>query len=347
SEGMSESARLRWINRDGGDIRSLHALFFGSASFVCSMGLLYYLRCSTRKRLLPISNLAHSYAGIAVAFAFVTLSLASGLLYISELIEEHTRLAKTIGQRAIYAIIALHVVLYFSDSLPLQHTLFSALCHVVYLRNFSATWPVISLSSLTFIASCVLVIADHFIWFFHFSHLTQAARHVSRQRGPKGFRAGPPTARVPSFSEIATFFAVCVWAAPLFLFLSLSANDNALPVSGTEGTPGLSYPTEIKTKPRVSLFRSLLFFRSRNRNEQGIIAPPSPGIVPQHSPMLAPLASPRFSTLTPPRSPRYKPAELEAELQASNFKLNTPPLRSDGLGQRRRSVLSDDGLFNS
>jgi hypothetical protein len=39
---------------------------------------------------------------IVAAFAFVTLSLASGLLYISELIEEHSRPAKVIGQRGIY-----------------------------------------------------------------------------------------------------------------------------------------------------------------------------------------------------------------------------------------------------
>jgi len=29
--------------------------------------------------------------------------------------------------------------------------------------------------------------------------------------------------------DIAAFFGICVWFVPLFLFLSLSANDNALP----------------------------------------------------------------------------------------------------------------------
>lgn len=38
---------------------------------------------------------------------------------------------------------------------------------------------------------------------------------------------------VPNFGEIATFFGICVWLAPLFLFLSLSANDNALPLNAT------------------------------------------------------------------------------------------------------------------
>ena len=40
-----------------------------------------------------------------------------------------------------------------------------------------------------------------------------------------------PNSGVPGFSEIATFFAVCVWLAPLFLFLSLSAAENTLPTA--------------------------------------------------------------------------------------------------------------------
>ena len=33
------------------------------------------------------------------------------------------------------------------------------------------------------------------------------------------------------FMEVAAFFGILVWSVPLFLFLSLSANDNALPSS--------------------------------------------------------------------------------------------------------------------
>jgi hypothetical protein len=121
------------------------------------------------------------------------------------------------------SIIALHVVLYFSDSLPFLHTVFSIACHVVYLQNFSASWPLISLSSVSFIASCFCVIGDHFLWFFYFSRLAHEARHKRTYRGP--------VPNVLGFTEIASFFGICVWLAPLFLFLSLSANDNALPIS--------------------------------------------------------------------------------------------------------------------
>ncbi|KAJ7228446.1 DUF396-domain-containing protein [Mycena pura] len=290
------------------------------------MGMLFYL----------------SYGAVAVAFAFVTLSLASGLLYVSELIEEHTRLAKTIGQRGIYAIIALHAVLYFSESLPLSHTAFSVACHIVYLQTFSSTWPLISLTSWSFIASCVLVIIDHFLWFSHFARISQDARHN------RSFRGAPPPKGIPGFTEIATFFGVCVWAAPLFLFLSLSANDNALPVTtgAVEGTPGdaLNY-----TQNRMSLFRSILPLRSRPTRSEGILAPHSPSLVPPRSPLLRPSSPSRYTTMTPPRSPRQPPAELDTQPATSNFKLNTPPrraLRASTLGQRR-SILPEEDAFKS
>ncbi|PIL37301.1 hypothetical protein GSI_00994 [Ganoderma sinense ZZ0214-1] len=156
--------------------------------------------------------------------------VASGLLWISELIEEHSRQAKVIGQKAIYVIILVHFLLYFYDSLPLNHILFSVLCHIIYLQNFTPTWPFISLSSLSFMASCVLVVADHFLWFFYFARITQEARH----RAHRSYRGPPLPHAVPNFGDIATFFGVCVWLAPLFLFLSLSANDNALPTNAGE-----------------------------------------------------------------------------------------------------------------
>ncbi|KAI0796870.1 transmembrane adaptor Erv26-domain-containing protein [Abortiporus biennis] len=205
-----------------------------------------------------------SYAGAAAAFVFITLSL--------ELIEEHSRSAKVVGERGIYAIILIHIALYFYDSLPLRHVLFSIVCHIVYLQNFTASWPIISLSSLGFIASCIMVVIDHFIWFFHFAHLTQEARHKSRM----AFNGRPRTqVDAPGFAEIATFFGICVWLAPLFLFLSLSANDNTLPVksSGRESVPNspVVVSSPIMTRPKGSLFKSLFDtfprIRSKARRE--------------------------------------------------------------------------------
>ncbi|KAF9268183.1 DUF396-domain-containing protein [Marasmius fiardii PR-910] len=295
------------------------------------MGLLYYV----------------SYLAIVVVFAFVTLSLASGLLYISELIEEHSRVAKTVGQRGTYVVIALHLIFYVTDSLPFLQTIFSLVCHVIYLQNFSNTWPVISLSSFSFLASCILVIVDHFMWFFYFAQITQDARNY-RYRG----RAGP---HVPSFTEIATFFGLCVWLVPLFLFLSLSANDNALPTSlNTPGTPSLNAAQQTN-QPRVSLFRSLLSFTSflpatirpkDSRTPEGLIAPPQS---PSPHTFLRPQTggSSSFSGgMTPPRSPAIRQGSFES-ISSSKFRQGTPPLRSttpnSGLGPsiRRNSGFGD------
>ena len=68
----------------------------------------------------------------------------------------------------------------------------------------------------------------------HFSHLARGARQSYRHRGPD------PNA--PGFTDIATFFGICVWLVPLFLFLSLSANDNALPTSSGTFPVIMSWP---------------------------------------------------------------------------------------------------------
>jgi len=300
---------------------------------------------------------ALSYAGAAAAFLFVTLSLASGLLWLSELIEEHSRIAKLVGQRSIYAIIVLHVLLYFSDSLPWKHILFSIFCHIVYLQNFTSSWPVISLTSLSFIASCMLVISDHFMWFFYFAKITQDARHRSHR--PYGVPSN--VLKVPGFADIATFFGLCVWLVPLFLFLSLSANDNALPTNaGRSSVPAPTSPVgPIMTRPRTSLFRSLYDSLPRVRprptrrdTSEGIIAPRSPNImraalspspvqtptrlqrVPSMNDLPPPLLSPTRRASSGGYSSGAGPELLSADLaehpsadRLAPFRLGTPPRR--------------------
>lgn len=129
----------------------------------------------------------------------------------------------------IQTIIALHALLYFTDGLPFWHVVFGAFCQVVYLQHFSASWPYISLTSGTFLLSCVLVVCDHFMWFFHFAHVAQEAK---RSRAARYRYHAHPIKEAPTFMEVASFFAICVWFIPLFLFLSLSANDNVIPSFG-------------------------------------------------------------------------------------------------------------------
>ncbi|KAK0499853.1 transmembrane adaptor Erv26-domain-containing protein [Armillaria luteobubalina] len=285
-----------------------------------------------------------SYAAVLAALAFVILALASGLLYISELIEEHSRLAKTIGQRGIYAIICLHLILCVSDSLPIMLTAFSIICHVVYLQNFSKTWPLISLSSPSFISSCVLVIVDHFLWFFHFSKVT-----ATYQNHLKTYRGGPTPIHY-GFKDIATFFGICVWLVPLFLFLSLSANDNALPTSSGISSPATT--SHAVPQQRMSLFRSIFSMLSKARKDEGIIAPRPRSPYPAPSPTFPP-PSPRvaaYSTLSPPRSPGRASLDVDGSIPSSRFRLGAPPQRratagdTAGLGLRKTSASSIDAL---
>jgi hypothetical protein len=38
---------------------------------------------------------------------------------------------------------------------------------------------------------------------------------------------------MPTFTEIASYFGLCVWLVPFALFVSLSASDNVLPTLGS------------------------------------------------------------------------------------------------------------------
>lgn len=66
---------------------------------------------------------------------------------------------------------------------------------------------------------------NHYVWFQHFSAFqSQSYRTMS------SYYDQP---EVPSFTQIASFFGICVWLVPFSLFVSLSANDNVLPTMGS------------------------------------------------------------------------------------------------------------------
>ncbi|KAI1172544.1 transmembrane adaptor Erv26 [Nemania sp. FL0916] len=165
------------------------------------------------------------YLGSVLGFCFLTLAIASGLYYLSELVEEHTVIAKRLLTRLIYFIVGLQLVLWVIDGLPFFLTLLGVVSHVIYLGNMRR-FPFVKLTDPLFMASCVLVLVNHFFWFRHFSDL----QHQSYSRMTSMYEQPD----VPSFTEIASFFAICVWLIPFALFVSLSASDNVLPTIGSE-----------------------------------------------------------------------------------------------------------------
>jgi len=164
------------------------------------------------------------YAGAIVGFGFLTLAIASGLYYLSELVEEHTVIAKRLLTRTIYTIVGVQITLWIVDGFPFWATLLGVVSHVVYLGNMRR-FPFVKLSDPLFILSCVLVLVDHYVWFRHFSDTQAASYHRASYYDD---------VEVPSFTMIASYFGLCVWLVPFALFVSLSAGDNVLPTMGTE-----------------------------------------------------------------------------------------------------------------
>ncbi|KAI5303194.1 hypothetical protein KEM56_007805, partial [Ascosphaera pollenicola] len=99
------------------------------------------------------------------------------------------------------------------------------------LRRF----PFVQLSDPLFIISCLIVGLNHYLWFQHFSDpMAMATRKSYSSRSYSGqnshfYHDPSSTLEVPTFTQIASFFALCVWLVPFALFVSLSASENVLP----------------------------------------------------------------------------------------------------------------------
>ena len=156
-------------------------------------------------------------------------ALGSGLYYLSEIVEEHTVIAKRTLTRMIYAVIATQVLLALVDNFPWTLSALSIASHVVYMQNLRR-FPIVKLTDPIFLVSCGLVLLNHWLWFRHFS-----PPPPNRRSAPFNYLAQPQT---PSFTEIASFFGLNVWLVPFALFVSLSAGEYVLPSMGSEYATG-------------------------------------------------------------------------------------------------------------
>ncbi|XP_058463043.1 protein TEX261 [Malaya genurostris] len=155
-----------------------------------------------------------SYASLLVQICFVTVSIAAGLYYLAELVEEYTVTAKKTITWMVIASVLLYVIFIFTE----QFSWTMLLCgmgaqalHVAILKNF----PYVKFLSLSFLGALILLLFNHYLAFIYF----QQHHHP--------------------FVEVMAYFTLCLWLVPFALFVSLSANDNVLPTS-SEKTPLLS-----------------------------------------------------------------------------------------------------------
>ena len=167
------------------------------------------------------------YIGLLLGFLFLTLAIASGLYYLSEIVEEHSVAAKKTLTRMIYTVIVSQILLTVVDKFPLGLSAFSVGSHFVYIQNLRR-FPIVKLTDPIFILSCVLVLVNHWAWFRHFSAPPKESTRYNFYEQQN----------VPSFTEIASFFGMNVWLVPFALFVSLSAGENVLPSMGSEYATG-------------------------------------------------------------------------------------------------------------
>ena len=121
------------------------------------------------------------------------------------MVEEYTHTTKKVLRIAILCVLSAHVLGWLFEDLP-KTCLFVGIvahgCYLLLLRSF----PFIELLSVKFIGSALLLLANHAIWFRHF------------------------TLAYYPFPEIVAYFLLFVWLVPFVFFISLSANENSLPL---------------------------------------------------------------------------------------------------------------------
>ena len=154
----------------------------------------------------------------------------------------------------IYTVIAIVLLLWLVDGFPAWRSLVSIASHVVYMQNLRR-FPIVKLTDPIFISSCrtsdssqresmladhclVLVLLNHYIWFRHFSAPPPYSPSSSKAPYRRVSPYENPYDPYPSFTEIASFFGLCVWLVPFSLFVSLSASENVLPSMGSEYATG-------------------------------------------------------------------------------------------------------------
>lgn len=79
--------------------------------------------------------------------------IASGLYYLSELVEEHTVLAKKLLMQLIYGVVGIQVLLLVVDGFPLALSALSVGSHVIYAQNLRR-FPIVKLTDPLFLISC-------------------------------------------------------------------------------------------------------------------------------------------------------------------------------------------------
>lgn len=146
-----------------------------------------------------------SWIAFIIIAICLTISVAAGMYYVAELIEEYTSVAKRVIRFVLISITVLNIFLIFLET-QFTWTLWciGMVSNIIYFFIL-ADFPVITFLSPTFLFSMVLLIIHHYFAFTFFNNYYYP------------------------FPEILAYFTVFVWTIPFCFVLSLSANDYVLP----------------------------------------------------------------------------------------------------------------------
>ncbi|XP_046368302.1 protein TEX261-like [Haliotis rufescens] len=151
-----------------------------------------------------------SWVALVIQIFVVTLSIAAGLYYLAELVEEYTVTTARIIRVLIALTTVVYICIFFFEEFPLSVIvcgLGANLSYFFLLQSF----PYFEMSSVPLISGIGLMLLNHYLSFSHFSEVWYP------------------------FSEVLAFFTICLWLVPFAFFVSLSANENVLPtVSETQ-----------------------------------------------------------------------------------------------------------------
>jgi hypothetical protein len=148
---------------------------------------------------------ALSWLSFVLIAVCLTISVAAGMYYVAELIEEYTTVAKRIIRLILIVITLLNILLaIFETEFTWTLSAIGIISNIIYFFIL-AEFPVIGFLSPTFLFSMLLLIIHHYFAFSFFNN------------------------HYYSFPEILGYFTIFVWMIPFCFVLSLSANDYVLP----------------------------------------------------------------------------------------------------------------------
>ncbi|XP_015598854.1 protein TEX261 [Cephus cinctus] len=152
-----------------------------------------------------------SWISLIVQLCFGTISIAAGLYYMAELVEEYTAISKRVIKSFILGTFFIHLGFLLFENLPTTMVICGVAAQVAHLFILQ-TFPYVYITSPAFIVAIIMLVINHYLAFTYFASVYY------------------------NFSEVMAYFTLCLWLVPFALFVSLSANENVLPTV-SETTP--------------------------------------------------------------------------------------------------------------